>query len=100
MGFDAWRAQDIEMSGTTGMLYMNQVWNNEHQTVTLEHHTSDGVETTDFEAVHQLKNQLEHLCQCLATGQPHRIPPENSIKQMQVIDAVFESIATRRAVEM
>jgi len=88
------------MSGSAGMLYMDRVWNNEHQTVTLEHHTGDGVETTDFEAAHQLKDQLKHLCQCLATGQPHRISPENSIAQMRVMDAVFESIATERAVEI
>jgi predicted dehydrogenase len=68
--------------------------------VTLEHHTADGVETIRFAPLHQITNQLRHLCDCLGTGQPHRIPPENSIAQMRVIDAVFESIATGQAVEM
>jgi hypothetical protein len=41
---------------------------------------------------------LEHLCSCLASGQPHRISPENSIAQMRVLDAVAESMRTGEAV--
>jgi predicted dehydrogenase len=46
------------------------------------------------------RHQLRHLCDCLATGQPHRIPPEDSLNQMRVIDALFESLATGKAVAL
>jgi predicted dehydrogenase len=36
----------------------------------------------------------------LATGEPHRIPPEDSLNQMRVIDALFESLATGKAVAL
>ena len=82
------------------MLRIEIAWNNENQSVDLEHRTPDGTEFINFEPIHQFTNQLAHLCDCLETGQPHRIPPENSINQMRTIDAVFESAATGKAVEM
>ena len=100
VGFTQWPSQEVEVSGTAGLLRAGLAWNNERRAVTLEHHTADGVETTEFAPQHQITNQLRHLCDCLGSGQPHRIPPENSIAQMRVIDAVFESMATGQAVEM
>ncbi len=100
VGFSQWPSQEVEISGTQGLLRAGLAWNNERRTVTLEHHTADGVETISFAPLHQITNQLRHLCDCLGSGRPHRIPPENSIAQMRVIDAVFESIATGQAVEM
>ncbi len=100
VGFTQWPSQEVEISGTQGLLRAEPAWNNERRAVLLEHHTSDGVETIGFAPLHQITNQLRHLCDCLGTGQPHRIPPENSIAQMRVIDAVFESIATGQAVRL
>ena len=94
IGYNAWRAQYAEVSGTKGMLRLDKVWNNENQPVTLEHYTGDGVEAIRFGPLHQFTYQLRHLCECLETGQPPRIRPESSINQMQVIDAVFDSVAT------
>ncbi len=100
VSFSQWPSQEVEVSGTEGLLRARLAWNNERQAVTLEHHTAEGVETIGFAPQHQITNQLRHLCDCLGTGQPHRIPPENSIAQMRVIDAVFESMATGQPVEM
>ena len=100
VGFSQWPSQEVEVSGAEGLLRAGLAWNNERRPVTLEHHTADGVETISFAPQHQITNQLRHLCDCLASDQPHCIPPENSIAQMRVIDAVFESIATGQPVEM
>jgi predicted dehydrogenase len=35
--------------------------------------------------------------ECLEQGRPHRIPPADSIAQMRVIDAVYESLRTGQA---
>ena len=100
IGYNAATAQYAEICGTTGMLRLDIAWNNERQPVAIESRTTDGVETIEFPSIFQFTNQLEHLCECLTTGRPHRIPPENSINQMKVIDAVFESLAAGSAVEL
>ncbi len=82
------------------MLRTDKAWNNENQPVILEQWTNDGAESIEFEPTFQFTHQLRHLCDCLTTGQPHRIPPENSVHQMQTIDAVMESMATGKAVEL
>ena len=74
-------------------------WNNEDHPVDLEIRKNDGVESTiKFAPVYQFTNQLRHLCECLETGRPHRIPTENSLNNMKVIDAVYASMDTERPV--
>ncbi len=93
-------SQYFEVSGSDGMLRTERAWNNENQPTTLEVHTRDGVEVHEFEPVDQFLNQLHHLCDCLDTGQSHRIPPENSIGNMKTMDAIYESMRTRRVVAL
>jgi len=100
LGWSSWGSQYAEICGNSGMLRLDKVWNNENQPVTIEHHTQHGTEFIEFEPTFQFMHQLKHLCDCLRTGQPHRISPENCVNQMRVIDAVFESMATGKAVEL
>ena len=94
VGFNSSTAQYAEICGTKGMLRLDRIWNNENRPVSIEKQTVDGSESIEFAPVFQFTNQLRHLCDCLTTGQPHRISPENSIHQMKVIDAVLESVET------
>ena len=98
IGFNSASAQYAEICGTKGMLRLDRIWNNENRPVSIEKQTVDGSEIIEFEPVFQFTNQLRHLCECLTTGQPHRISPENSIHQMKVIDAVRESVETGNVV--
>ncbi|MEM7533299.1 MAG: Gfo/Idh/MocA family oxidoreductase [Chloroflexota bacterium] len=100
VSFSAWQSQYVEMVGTHGMLRMDRAWNNENQPVVLEHHTADEIRHFKFKPVHQFVFQLEHLCTCLDGNTPHRIPPEHSIAQMRVLDAIAESMNTGKAVEL
>ena len=98
IGFNSATAQYAEICGTKGMLRLDRIWNNENRPVSIEKQTVDGSESIEFAPVYQFANQLQHLCDCLTTGQPHRISPENSIHQMKVIDAVRESVKTGNVV--
>ncbi|MDA1193390.1 MAG: Gfo/Idh/MocA family oxidoreductase [Candidatus Poribacteria bacterium] len=98
--FNSWHGQYAEIAGTRGMLRMDAAWNNEGHPVSLEWRGIDSAETFAFEPRNQFADQLRHLCDCLSTGQPHRIPPENSVAQMRVIDAAFESMRTGNAVDL
>ena len=53
-----------------------------------------------FSPVDQFALQLDHLVECLETNTPHRIPPEFSLGNMRVIDAVYESMKTRKPVDL
>ena len=90
----------MEISGDAGLLHADIAWNNENQATTLAHHTEKGVEQIEFAPAHQFTHQLEHLCDCLDSGTPYRIPPESSIAQMRVLDAVAESMQTGKAVPL
>ena len=57
-------------------------------------------ETEVFAATDQFRHQLEHLQECLERGTPHRIPPSDSIAQMRVIDAVYESLRTGKPADV
>ena len=98
VGFNSSNAQYAEICGTKGMLRLDRIWNNEDQPVSIEKHTVHGLESIEFEPVFQFTNQLRHLCECLTTGEPHRISPENSICQMKVMDAARKSAETENVV--
>ncbi len=100
VGFDSWESQYVEISGNAGLLRIDRAWNNENQAVTLAHHTEKGVERLEFAPVHQFSHQLAHLCDCLDSGTPYRIPPAHSIAQMQVLDAVAESMQSGKAIPL
>lgn len=100
VGFNTFSSQYAEISGHSGMLRLDQAWNNENRAVAIEHHRPSGVEIVEFPPCFQFALQLQHLCECLAEGRQHRIAPEHSVRQMQVLDAVKESMETGRAVEL
>ena len=100
MGFNAWCSQVVEISGSTGSLRIDKPWNNSDEATTLEYRTAGVTTSIDFEPLLQYTHQLQHLCECLTTGQPHRIPPQESINQMQALDAIAESMATGKVVDL
>ncbi len=99
-GFNCAGGQYAEMAGWGGMLRIDRAWNNENSAVDIVLQNREGHQVIDFEPCFQFALQLEHLCECLATGKPHRISPESCVNQMRVIDAAFEAMATGRTVEL
>lgn len=101
LGFRAYGSQSAEIYGTDGLIRCDAAWNNENQPVSVHARFQGGnTEIYEFAPVDQFALQLRHMCECLETGQSHRISPENSIGQMRVIDALFESMASGRAVKL
>ena len=98
-GFSSYHTQRIEVIGSRGLLRIEDIaWNNENQAVVLKQRTSDGVAHFEFEPTYQFTLQLEHLCDVLDTGRAHRVPPEDAIAQMKVLDAVFASFGSGQVV--
>jgi len=94
-------SQHVEVYGTRGMLRIDPAWNNEGQAVCLQVLEADGrTSPYRFQPTDQFEHQLYHLCDCVRTGQPHRIPPADSIAQARVVDAIYESARTGEAVAL
>lgn len=100
VGFDTYQSQEFEILGTTGSLRTDRAWNNENRPIWLDRISKGLEERHHFDPVHQFTLQLEHMCDVLDGKTSHRIPPENSIGQMQTIDAIYESFDTRKAVKL
>jgi predicted dehydrogenase len=88
-----------EVFGRSGRLRIENAWGDDAQGLP----TATEIEIVDaqgqreverFEPLDQFWLQLQHLQDCLEHGTAHRIPPANSIAQMRVIDAVYESLRT------
>ena len=100
VGFDTYSSQEFEILGTSGSLRTDRAWNNENRPVWLDRTVKGMTERRHFEPVHQFTLQLEHMCDVLNGKAKHRISPENSIGQMRVIDAVYESMGSGRVVAL
>lgn len=98
IGFRSFGEQSVAIYGEKGVLRSSKAWNNENQSVSVHAEYQGGDRSTyDFAPTDQFALQLRHLCECLENGTEHRIPPQNSINQMRVIDALFRSIDSGQA---
>jgi predicted dehydrogenase len=88
-----------EVYGSAVAIRIARAWGIDEQGATaLELFDAGGErEVIEFAPVRQFELQLAHMRECLDKGTPHRIPPEDSIAQMRVIDAVYESLRTGQA---
>ena len=100
VGFNAWRTQGVDITGSRGSLHLDKPWNNSDQATSIEYQTAGNTTSIRYKPLLQYTYQLQHLCDVLATGIPHRITPQASINQMNALDAIHESMATGRVVEL
>ena len=101
VGFNYQASQYIEISGTKGMFRIDPAWENEGQEVTVYMQDSRRQRITyPISAAYQFLQQLENICQFLKSGTAPRVPADDSIKQMLVMDAVFESVSSGASVDL
>lgn len=96
VSWQAGPAHVAEVYGTAGAIRIERAWGiDEGSATALEILTPRRErEVIEFPSVRQFELQIAHMRECLERGLPHRIPRENSIAQMRVIDAVYESLRT------
>ena len=92
-------SQEIEVFGSKGRLRIEKAWNNEDQPTSLIFTDVSGAsQEFAFPPVYQFALQLQHLCDCLRTGEAHRIPPDDSLGQMRTLDALYASLRSGQPV--
>jgi predicted dehydrogenase len=102
VSWQAGPAHAAEVLGTAGSLRILNAWGDRpNVATTLEiTDTARNREVEEFEPTDQFWLQLRHMQDCLDHGTPHRIPPEDSIAQMRVLDAVYASLRDGRPAEV
>jgi len=80
VGFNAWRSQGVDISGSAGSLHLDKPWNNSDEATCLKYQNAEGAESFEFEPLLQYTDQLHHLCEVLKTGIPPSPPRTASIK--------------------
>jgi xylose dehydrogenase (NAD/NADP) len=99
VSWQAGPAHAAEVLCTAGSVRIENAWGDDPQNVrtATKLEIVDGQrhrEIEEFPPTDQFWLQLQHMQDCLENGTPHRIPPADSIAQMRVIDAVYESLKT------
>jgi len=56
--------------------------------------------TYPIPATYQFLEQLGNICQYLKSGRSPRVPADDSINQMLVMDAIFESVSSGASVAL
>ena len=84
-----WR-ESYEVAGTEGTLCVQSAWGNSEGEA---HFTVNG-ETFSVSGVNPYAAEILDLCQAIDTGAPLRLPIEDALGNMRVIDALHESAHT------
>ena len=100
IGYGYCPSQYAEIHGTEGLLRTEPAWNNENKVTVVEARFDGRRERYEFVEQDQFALQLRHIMDCLEQGISHRIQPRNSLNQMRVIDAVFESLESGNPVNL
>jgi predicted dehydrogenase len=66
----------------------------------LWHDADDRATVFDFTEIDQYTLMSEHFAECVLNGAPLRYPPEEGRAQMRVLDALYESARSGRAVDL
>ena len=84
-----WR-ESYEVTGTDGTLSVQSAWGNAEG----ESHFTVNGETFSVSGVNPYAAEILNLCQAVETGDPLRLPIEDALGNMRVIDALHESAGT------
>lgn len=83
----------LNVYGSKGVIRVTQMMN-EDAPVTLS--TENGVQTFNFHATNRYAVQLDHFSDCILNGTAPRWGVDDAIANMDVIDALYRSVKTRK----
>ena len=82
--------------GTEGTLFVQSAWGNSEG----ESHFTVNGETFSVSGVNPYAAEILDLCQAIETGVPLRLPIEDALGNMRVIDALHESASTGQCIKI
>ena len=90
-----WR-ESYEVAGTDGTLFVQSAWGNSEG----ESHFIVNGETHSVSGVNPYGAEILNLCEAIDTGAPLRLPIEDALGNMRVIDALHESAHTGQCINL
>jgi predicted dehydrogenase len=100
-GFDAPETQYYRVQTTDGWLHAEPAFNpGTDARVELTYAVDGHEETEAFEPNDDYRSEVEHFADCVETGATSRVDREESVGNMRVIDAIYESAATGQTVDV
>ena len=90
-----WR-ESYEVTGTDGTLFVQSAWGNSEG----ESHFTVNGETFSVRGVNPYAAEILNLCHAIETGDPLRLPIEDALGNMRVIDALHESAHTGQCIKI
>ena len=90
-----WR-ESYEVAGTDGTLFVQSAWGNSEG----ESHFTVNSETFSVSGVNPYAAEILDLCQAIDTGDPLRLPIEDALGNMRVIDALHQSAHTGQCIKI
>ena len=90
-----WR-ESYEVAGTDGTLFVQSAWGNSEG----ESHFTVNSETFSVSGVNPYAAEILDLCQAIDTGAPLRLPIEDALGNMRVIDALHQSAHTGQCIKI
>jgi predicted dehydrogenase len=70
------------------------------ESTTLEYHIDGRHGVEEFEAVDQYRLEVEHFAECIENGEEPKTGGQDSIDNMRVVDALYESVETGAEVRL
>lgn len=100
-GFDTQNAQHYRVEGTDGWLEIPDAFNPQgSDRVTLEYATDGRQVEESFEPTDHYRLQVDHFAECVERGVAPRTDSAEAIRNMAVIDALYESVDRGEPVEV
>jgi len=90
-----WR-ESYEVAGTEGTLFVQSAWGNSEG----ESHFTVNGETFSVSGVNPYAAEILDICQAIDTGVPLRLPIEDALGNMRVIDALHQSAHTGQCIKI
>ncbi|WP_233095959.1 Gfo/Idh/MocA family protein [Alicyclobacillus sp. SO9] len=87
--FDVAGRQEVELAGSKGSLVISHAFRPDQGDAKLRITTSDGYREESVEQENMYRLQVEHFGNAVEQGLPLRNTPEQSIRNMEIIDAIY-----------
>lgn len=98
--FDAQLYQRYRLDGSDGWLEVDDAFNPQHDPVALSYSLGERQATEEWTGVNQYALEVEAFVESVQTGECSRTGPAEAVRNMELIDALYESARRSHPIEL
>jgi xylose dehydrogenase (NAD/NADP) len=92
--------QRYRLDASDGWLEVEDAFNPQHDPVSLSYGTGERTVSEEWSGVNQYAREIEAFVEAVSTGEPPRTGGQEPVRNMELIDAIYESAASGDPVEL